>query len=153
MAVSLRLGMSACVQEHKSVLVFCGTRPNVEHTASEIAQMCEAGLFTISERATVFNSGNSASKRSKFLADLPKGTPPTLLRCLQVGVGYHHAGTSSSAPPVLLDLGPRSSYSVMDRIARTHGLRTMAASFCRCTLPHKVSVRVWMNWCGLSILK
>lgn len=96
------------MQEHKSVLVFCGTRSSVENTASQLAQMCEAGLFTISERATVFNSGNSATKRSKFLADLPKGTPPHLLRCLEVGVGYHHAGTASGVPPVLLHLGPRS---------------------------------------------
>lgn len=87
------------MQEHKSVLIFCGTRPNVEHTASEVAQMCEAGLFTISERATVFNSGNSASKRAQFLADLPRATPPNLLRCLRVGVGFHHAGASFICPP------------------------------------------------------
>ena len=79
------------MQEGKSVLVFCGTRANVEQTALDLKGLCAAGVLQVAERSTNMSSGSATGKRARFLADLPKNIPDKLRECLEHGIGYHHA--------------------------------------------------------------
>lgn len=76
------------------MIVFCGTRLNVEKAAVDLAKLCAAGVLLVPERSTSLSSGDASGKRAAFLSELPRSLPNKLRECLEHGIGYHHGSAS-----------------------------------------------------------